>query len=511
MPSLLSIKKILDLDSYRNLSCNSTRLLFIEARLLADEYGLLCASATFLRRRTGSVIGATDDEIEAMLHELQAADLLQIYKVANQRYVYVRSDEVSPRSKRSKWPPPPNSAEFAAQFERSKPAAWSVRRYRHKHSRLMVVACVPDAAPLDVLHPLPCTKLTSLIAAAWADFEVDVVTRGLLQSSAVRRAQKMIAAAQPQNCANRYNVDHSVEQNKQLTEILHTGARSILQAQHSPSDCSILQDAVPHNDSTTIREISEQNQQVRRVIHRNLRLDANVTSLVQLPPRAPASPARIYACASALIDTPVSTVDLKKEPDSYGQLRVVGGGNAPRTEHQKNNCAGRESERGESYEEIGVAELETKNLVVEVAALAKQVNGTRLPANWALTAELLEWTRSHYPEAAESQIAAVAEDFTDYWHAKAGPNAIKVSWSKTWYRWCRNKWGDGFTFLANASTINKPQQTFRQIDIAEKRATMRAWMGKFQLPSALHNDNEETSGVPPKLFNNPTTPQNEYE
>jgi hypothetical protein len=29
------------------------------------------------------------------------------------------------------------------------------------------------------------------------------------------------------------------------------------------------------------------------------------------------------------------------------------------------------------------------------------------------------------------------EDFRDYWHARAGPNALKLDWSKTWATWIR--------------------------------------------------------------------------
>ena len=503
--------KILDLDSYRNLNDNSTRLLFIELLLLADEYGLLCASATFLRRATAAAASSTDAKIDAMLLELQAADLLKTYVIANQRYVYLRSDGVLPRSKRSKWPPPPNSAEFVAQFERSKPVAWSVRRYRHKHSQLIVNASVPDATPIAVLPALPCAMLTSMLAAAWADFDADVVTRGLLHSSAVRRSQKMIAAARPQDCANRYDVHNSIEQNQRLTEILHTGARSILQAQHNAPQHvdsprieqnqrlteilhtgarSILQDAQCTKDAEN-SECVEQNQQVSQVIHRFLRTDTNLTNVAQLPLRAPASPARIYACASALIESSATTACSGKDFCSHGKVNVVGMGNTPRPEHQKNIDAGRESERGE---DLGA--------IADAAPLCKR--GSRLPASWVLPPELLDWTKSRYPDVPTAQIEIVAEDFADYWHAKAGPNAIKLSWPKTWYRWCRTKWGDGCADTGSASTTNKPQ-TFRQIDIADKRATMRAWMGKFQLPTILACDKDDAPGVQPKLFINPTS------
>ena len=41
------------------------------------------------------------------------------------------------------------------------------------------------------------------------------------------------------------------------------------------------------------------------------------------------------------------------------------------------------------------------------------------------------------------QLEAIEEAaaFTDYWHAKAGANALKLDWQATWRNWCRNAAG----------------------------------------------------------------------
>jgi hypothetical protein len=59
---------------------------------------------------------------------------------------------------------------------------------------------------------------------------------------------------------------------------------------------------------------------------------------------------------------------------------------------------------------------------------------TRLPDDWVPSLADLAFAKTQLPDG---QIAIETEKFRDYWHARAGPGAVKRSWSATWRNWCR--------------------------------------------------------------------------
>ena len=59
--------------------------------------------------------------------------------------------------------------------------------------------------------------------------------------------------------------------------------------------------------------------------------------------------------------------------------------------------------------------------------------GARLPADWQPSQADIEFARGLIGEAWHIE----ADKFRDYWHAKAGADARKVSWSLTWRNWVR--------------------------------------------------------------------------
>lgn len=64
---------------------------------------------------------------------------------------------------------------------------------------------------------------------------------------------------------------------------------------------------------------------------------------------------------------------------------------------------------------------------------------TRLPADWVLPTDWLNWALSERPDWTPSYAERVADQFRDYWCAKAGANARKVSWEATWRNWVRRE------------------------------------------------------------------------
>ena len=68
--------------------------------------------------------------------------------------------------------------------------------------------------------------------------------------------------------------------------------------------------------------------------------------------------------------------------------------------------------------------------------------GTRLPADWQPTTDLLAWF--HGKKVGNAKLADLVnlevetEKFRNFWHAKSGKDATKVDWGATWRNWMLN-------------------------------------------------------------------------
>ena len=68
----------------------------------------------------------------------------------------------------------------------------------------------------------------------------------------------------------------------------------------------------------------------------------------------------------------------------------------------------------------------------------KKVNnkrGSRLAQDWFLSKSMGEWATQERPDL---DVRQVAEQFKDYWVAKAGQKGVKLDWDATWRNWVRN-------------------------------------------------------------------------
>jgi hypothetical protein len=63
--------------------------------------------------------------------------------------------------------------------------------------------------------------------------------------------------------------------------------------------------------------------------------------------------------------------------------------------------------------------------------------GSRLPPDWYPSALDLAFARKEGFFARQTE--REAEKFADYWHARAGPNGVKLDWSATWRNWLRKQ------------------------------------------------------------------------
>jgi hypothetical protein len=95
----------------------------------------------------------------------------------------------------------------------------------------------------------------------------------------------------------------------------------------------------------------------------------------------------------------------------------------------------------------------------------KSARGTRLPRDWKPSPELVSWVQSECPDVDGRE---QSDRFRDYWHAKAGRDAIKLDWDltfKNWMRKARDEAGtrrNGFTKPAPVLYAARPGQMARE-------------------------------------------------
>lgn len=78
-------------------------------------------------------------------------------------------------------------------------------------------------------------------------------------------------------------------------------------------------------------------------------------------------------------------------------------------------------------------EQDLRDMPADAASQSKR-KGTRLPADWNLSAELAQWAVTEKPGF---PVTAEAARFRDYWTAKTGSAATKLDWGATWRNWVR--------------------------------------------------------------------------
>lgn len=69
--------------------------------------------------------------------------------------------------------------------------------------------------------------------------------------------------------------------------------------------------------------------------------------------------------------------------------------------------------------------------------------GSRLPDDWVLPKSWGDWTMTNCPTSTPDLVRLEGERFADYWHAKAGRDAVKVDWLATWRNWSRTAFARG--------------------------------------------------------------------
>jgi hypothetical protein len=126
-----------------------------------------------------------------------------------------------------------------------------------------------------------------------------------------------------------------------------------------------------------------------------------------------------------------------------------------------------EDSLAERNREQGKEQGKEQGLATPPASLreAAAKRGTRIPDDFAVTAEMVAWARENAPQVNGSYETA---KFVDYWRAKAGRDATKTDWIGTWRNWMRKaqedttRGGRGVTTGANRHTSQRHDNPFAE-------------------------------------------------
>lgn len=73
---------------------------------------------------------------------------------------------------------------------------------------------------------------------------------------------------------------------------------------------------------------------------------------------------------------------------------------------------------------------------VDFVPTAPRKRGTRIPDDFEPTPAMITWARATTPDVDPKW---ATEKFADYWQSKAGKDALKIDWPKTWKNWMRTE------------------------------------------------------------------------
>lgn len=66
-------------------------------------------------------------------------------------------------------------------------------------------------------------------------------------------------------------------------------------------------------------------------------------------------------------------------------------------------------------------------------------SGARLPDDWKLSTEQIEWTIGAFPGWKAEDVLRMEAVFRDYWRGAPGSKGLKADWAATWRNWVRRE------------------------------------------------------------------------
>lgn len=113
--------------------------------------------------------------------------------------------------------------------------------------------------------------------------------------------------------------------------------------------------------------------------------------------------------------------------------------------------------------------------------------GTRLPADYTVSAHWLLQARKARPDLPAEQIQTAAENFVGHWSAKPGKDGLKLNWFSAWLNWVRKEraWSPAGQPRSDQSRLLPPSSSVTA-DETERERKMREFQARY--PGAkLHN------------------------
>lgn len=90
----------------------------------------------------------------------------------------------------------------------------------------------------------------------------------------------------------------------------------------------------------------------------------------------------------------------------------------------------------ECIQDVSSLEPQVRLGEVSLGKVSKGNRATRLPNDWSVPIEYIEFCQKERPELNPHHIA---EQFKDFWISAAGTKATKLDWFATWRNWVRNQ------------------------------------------------------------------------
>jgi hypothetical protein len=180
------------------------------------------------------------------------------------------------------------------------------------------------------------------------------------------------------------------------------------------------------------------------------RINRPTKSKLPAPPEDPEPPSSGNRASPQPVETPVDSPD--RIPSTSESVTA----HAPLTE---DSLTERNREQGkEQGKEQGLA---TPPASPREPASKR---GTRLPDDFAVTADMVTWARQNHPHV---NGAYETQKFVDYWRGRSGKDATKVDWIGTWRNWIRkadeNTRGRGVATGANRHTTQRHDNPFAEV------------------------------------------------
>lgn len=151
-------------------------------------------------------------------------------------------------------------------------------------------------------------------------------------------------------------------------------------------------------------------------------------------------------------------------------------------------CAGKGGSGGEALAPNAqlaevVKSAPQRGAATDTAKAKPDSRGTRIPPDFAVTAEMVAWAREHVPDVDGRRETA---KFKDYWEAKSGKDATKKDWVAAWRYWMR---GAQDRLPANGRSYRQPTLTGLDAKLAgwESMKENPSWSPPALTSSELNN------------------------